>query len=175
MIAFGSRAAAHAAPSARFLGFGFNSFRSPAPGKRPPSGSVPSGGALRGCANVAHAYLAFKGMRRGLTVTYRTRFPSYLIGDQKQPAHTLVQRIPWRFTNEVTGGPYPEAVNLGKAFYRAPGPLDGTVRLTVQVAGASSSRPRGHPRRRHGAASSTTRRTRAASHGTTRRSRARRS
>jgi PKD domain len=92
--------------------------------------------ALRGCANVAHGYLAFNGMRRGLTVTYRTRFPSYLIGDQKQAAHTLVQRVPWRFTNEVTRRPfYPEAINLGKAFYRTPGPLDGTVRVTVQVAG----------------------------------------
>lgn len=142
-VALGSPAAVQAAPSARFLGFGFKSFRSPAPGKRPPSGSVRSGGTLRGCANQAHAYLAFRGMRRGLTVTYRTRFPAYLIGDQKQPAHTLVQRVPWRFTNEVTGRPfYPAAINLGKAFFRTPGPLDGTVRVTVQVGGRTLARGR---------------------------------
>jgi hypothetical protein len=143
VIALGFPAGAAAAPSARFLGFGFQSFRSPAPGKRPPPGSVRSGAALRGCANVAWAYLAFNGMRRGLTVTYRTRFPSYLIGDREQPAHTLVQRFRWRFTNEVTGRAfYPKAIHLGKGFYRTPGPLDGTVRVRVQVAGRTLARGR---------------------------------
>jgi PKD domain len=142
-VVIATTAPAHAAPSARFLGFGFQSFRSPAPGKHPPPGSVRSGGALRGCSNIAHAYLAFRGMRRGLTVTYRTTFPSYLIGDRAQPIHTLVQRVPWRFTNEVTGRAfYPAAIHLGKSFYRVPGPLDGTVRVTVRVGGRTLARGR---------------------------------
>lgn len=136
-------APASAVPSAHFLGFGTQSFRSPAPDKRPPAGTVPTGGTLRGCMLGAHAYVAFSGMRRGLIITYQTTFPAYAIGDRVQPPHTFVQRVPWRFTNELTGRAfYPAAIHLGKAFFRTPAPLDGAVSVAVLVGGRTLARGR---------------------------------